>query len=165
MRSSIRLSLALSLSAVVLVGAIGCANSPSAVLAQSNSPYSNASLAGNYAVNFTEAYGYSSGGGGNTYGTDIGTISFDGNGNISGGTINRLFPFALATCTATPTGTYSINSSGAGSASLTFSASGLHPCANGGTHTFSIEAAQQGDVTLWMETDADYLTTGTSAKQ
>ncbi len=98
--------------------------------------YTNASLTGNYAFV-------------NNANTWIGAITTDGNGNITSGTIT----YGITnSCTVSVTGTYEIQSSGAGTAILNFASGGNTPCDSTKINTlqsilggaYNIEVSQQG---------------------
>lgn len=93
----------------------GCAGGSSDQSTNSSIPpvfaqqsYSNSTLSGTYAASFL--WDQSAGA--------IGTIQFDGNGNISGGSINLGNGGSGNVCTFTLTGKYSVQSTGLGSATL-----------------------------------------------
>jgi hypothetical protein len=108
---------------------------------QAQSGYTNASVSGTYAFS--------------DHGL-IGTFTADGNGNITSGTINSYYSGLPTPCTATVKGTYSVQSSGAGTATWT-----ITPTTTGGncsvfngypfaslTPAFAIEVAQQGSTVV-----------------
>lgn len=150
--------------AFLLLLLIGCGSSASSNSSSSLPPvlagqsYSNAAITGTYSA---EA---------NIYGEPaVGTLVFDGNGNITGGQLTD-----ATTCTYTASGTYSIQSDASGTASMTLTPQGS--CANGPSAlTFSpkIEAAQAGETVYFSETSggnlsnpgADVLANGIATKQ
>jgi hypothetical protein len=88
------------------------------VLAQSG--YTNASLTGTYAFSIVAPYN-----GGGAFYDEVGTIIFDGSGHITGGSGTAYFTGTPASCASTNlTGTYSVQTSGAGSGTLSSTVSG-----------------------------------------
>jgi hypothetical protein len=88
------------------------------VLAQSG--YTNASLTGTYAFSIVAPYN-----GGGAFYDEIGTITFDGSGHITGGSGTAYFATSSTSCASTNlTGTYSVQTSGAGSGTLSSTVSG-----------------------------------------
>jgi hypothetical protein len=105
---------------------------------QAQAGYSNSSVAGTYAFSI-----------GADYGDLIGTFTADGSGNITGGTVTVVNSSGV-TCTESVSGTYSIQSSGAGTTTWKVTGSGASPC-NVGTvfglvnpSVLNLEVAQQG---------------------
>ena len=120
--------------------------------------YSNASITGTYAVNFTAA---------NTSSifTSIGTFVADGNGTITSGALSE---YAGGTpCTVSFTGTYTLKADASGTATLTTKPSGTAGCpvAATGSLQLAIQAAQQGQALLITESDQGSVATGTALKQ
>ena len=120
--------------------------------------YSNASITGTYAVNFTAA---------NTTSifTSIGTFVSDGNGNITAGALSEYA--GGVPCTVSFTGTYSLKADASGTAVLTTKPSGTTGCAANATGSLqvAIQAAQQGQSLLLTESDQGSIATGTALKQ
>ncbi len=139
---------ALSLSLLYLTncsgGSSNSANSPpTTVLAQQ--AYSNSSLSGTYAT--TMFYDQSAG--------TIGTIQFDGNGNISGGTVTSNPPVnGTSTCQYSLKGSYSLQSTGVGMASLTITPS-ASSCRSASTIPYTIAAGQQGQSLMMLTSNQD----------
>jgi hypothetical protein len=125
--------------------------------------YSNSALSGTYSI----STGIYSGAGGCPSGETgviaiTGTMQFDGNGNIMGGTIqypvcgqpaNNPRVYSLK-------GTYSVSSSASGTATLTFTQTsgstdpGLVPLIPSATpYAFNLQAAQQGASVILAESD------------
>ena len=125
--------------------------------------YSNASLSGTYSI----STGIYSGAGGCPSGETgviaiTGTMQFDGNGNITGGTFQ--YPIcgqpANSPRVYTLKGTYSVSNSASGTATLTFTQisgntnSGLVPLIPSATpYAFNLQAAQQGASVILAESD------------
>ena len=118
---------------------------------QAATSYSNASVSGTYA-----------------FVTDlmIGTLTADGNGNITSGTMTHIISTAMGTstpnCTISVTGTYTVQSSGAGTATLVVAAGGSNPCSSGGglgqaqltmSSSYLMEVAQQGSSFSLLNSD------------
>ena len=111
---------------------------------QAQTGYSNASLSGTYAF---------------ARDADIGTFTADGNGHITSGSMTSYDNYSSPACTGTITGTYSVQSSGAGT--LTWAITPGSTCANNGasiesafenlTPSFNIEVAQQGSAVVAAE--------------
>lgn len=161
--STLAVAAILAITAVTICTA-GCSGSmaaPSPVQASTVTPYSDASAIGAYAIQFSRAIpNY-----GSVNDTDQGAISFDGAGNVqSGTTITRNYAGGSNACTLTPSGTYSISSSGSGWANITLTPTGTTPCQQTTSIQFTIQAAQQGQVILLQETDNQNFATGTAAK-
>ncbi len=149
-------------SLVALAGCLsGCSNTPSTVLAQSG--YSTASLSGSYAFELVAAYDKNTPG--LTY-EQIGTITLDGSGNVTGGNSTAYFSGTSSTCAFTLSGTYSVQTSGAGKASLTSSPATASQPAGCGANTvqLAIEVAGSGSTFMFAETDGDIFS-GSAAKQ
>jgi hypothetical protein len=88
------------------------------VLAQSG--YTNASLTGTYAFSIVAPFN-----GGGPFYDEVGTITFDGNGHITGGSGTAYFTGTPSACTSTNlSGTYSVQTSGAGNGTLSDTLSG-----------------------------------------
>jgi hypothetical protein len=107
--------LALALQVCLLVGCNG--GGTRSVLAQSS--YSDASLSGTYAISFNSTGGsdlLAPDGSSPSYGA-VGTLQFNGTGNVSGGTITA--HYGTSTCVVSLTGTYSIQSTGLGTITVT----------------------------------------------
>jgi hypothetical protein len=88
------------------------------VLAQSG--YTNASVTGTYAFSIVAPYN-----GSGPFYDEIGTITFDGNGHITGGSGTAYFATSSTSCASTNlTGNYSVQTSGAGSGTLSSTVTG-----------------------------------------
>jgi len=88
------------------------------VLAQSG--YTNASVTGTYAFSIVAPYN-----GSGAFYDEVGTITFDGSGHITGGSGTAYFAGTSSSCASMNfTGTYSIQTSGAGSGTLSSTVSG-----------------------------------------
>lgn len=88
------------------------------VLAQSG--YTNASVTGTYAFSIVAPYN-----GSGAFYDEIGTITFDGNGHITGGSGTAYFAASSTSCASTNlNGTYSVQTSGAGSGTLSSTVTG-----------------------------------------
>ena len=142
-----------------LLGALGCAGTgvssltnPPSVSAQQ--AYSTQDLSGTYAYtvsgyNPSQPYAGS------------GTLSFDGQGGMTGAvTVNYL---GSPACVFSVTGQISITSSGAGTGTFTSTSSAPGCTATSGS--ISVQAAQQGQALLLSETDGQHLASGTAIRQ
>lgn len=129
------------------------------VSAQTN--YSTASLIGTYSVNLVAAVnGYLF--------TDIGTMTLDGNGKITGGSLT-VWGGSIP-CTASLSGTYSVNSDASGVAMLNITGN-PSGCAGASPLQFSLQASQQGETVMFAEqttygySNAQQAISGTAVKQ
>ncbi len=114
-KSSAALSLLTSFALPVLAG---CSNaSRDAQVVQAQQAYSNSVLNGTYAFTY---FGYNLGSSGNASAA-AGTVQFDGSGNVSSGILNAQVGGGQ-TCQYTTKGTYSVQSSGSGTATLNLTA-------------------------------------------
>jgi hypothetical protein len=102
------------------------------VLAQSG--YTNASVTGTYAFSIVAPYN-----GGGAFYDEVGTITFDGNGHITGGSGTAYFAATPSvSCASTNlNGTYSVQTSGAGSGTLSSTVTGTG--CSGGLSSLPIE--------------------------
>ncbi len=116
----------------------GCSNtSRDAEVVQAQQAYSNAALNGTYAFTY---FGYNLGNSGNAS-SAAGTVQFDGSGNISSGTLNAQVG-GSQTCQYTTKGTYSIQGSGSGTATLNLTAA--DPSCATNAFPISMAIAQSG---------------------
>ena len=116
----------------------GCSNSSrDAQVVQAQQIYSNAAMNGAYVFTYL---GYNLGNSGNVSAA-TGTVQFDGNGNVSSGTLNAQVGGGQ-TCQYTTKGTYSIQSSGSGTATLNLTAA--DPTCSTNPFTISMTVAQSG---------------------
>ena len=118
--------------------------------------YSTASITGTYSIN---SISIETG----AVTTDIGSIKFDGNGKITGGTVNRYENGAL--CTASVTGTYSINSDATGTATVNLSSSTNNGCTFNSPLQLSVQASQAGEALQFSEIDNLEAMSGSAFKQ
>ena len=103
--------------AILICLLIGCdAGGTSPVLAQTS--YSNASLNGTYSISFSTGGRdlIAPGGAEPTYGA-VGTLQFNGDGTVSGGTITAYS--GTSSCVVSLSGTYDIKSTGLGTITVT----------------------------------------------
>jgi len=122
--------------------------------------YSNASITGTYAVNFTQAaFGTTS----TSLVTIIGTFVADGNGNITSGALTERA--GTAACTESLTGTYTVQSDASGTVSVTTAPSGTNGCTVTGSLHLVTQVAQQGQALLITENDPNVIATGTALRQ
>jgi hypothetical protein len=149
--------LSLALAAALLAG---CGSSSSLGSGSTITPpvqaaaYSKASLTGTYGVRLTNT-SISLG--------SLGTFSADGAGNISGGTVSEYFGGdSTLACPVTFTGTYTVDSTGNGSATIT-STSGN--CAESGTVQYALQVTQQGQTIFFVESDQQTGYAGTASRK
>ena len=122
--------------------------------------YSNAALSGTYSISMSLPPGTATGSG-STVIPIAGTMQFDGNGNITGGSIQYPVPGLAADQTRqySMKGTYSVSSSASGTATLTFTQTGGNtdqqyvPFIPTTPFAFTLQAAQQGASAILAESD------------
>lgn len=142
------ISSVLVLAAVILSGCGGGSSVQSTngsvppVFAQQS--YSNSTLNGTYAASFLWDQGTGA----------IGTIQFDGNGNISGGSINKSNGSNL--CVFSLKGTYSVQNTGLGSATLNGTTTS-GPCSSSPSFStpMSMTIGQQGATIYFLTSTGD----------
>jgi hypothetical protein len=133
----------------------GCGGGP-VVSAQSPPTYSDASLNGTYAISvggdWIQGQGFNG----------IGTIVFNGAGAVTGGSLTELVFTTGPSCVGTLTGTYSVSSSGSGTAQITANLN--PPCAGAwnGSASFNIEVSQSGESLLLASVMPSPAFTGTA---
>ncbi len=135
----------------------GTTSSTSTVLAQT--AYSNASLNGTYSVTLSgvtaqlssNVYNYSA----------IGTIQLNGSGLVTGGTLNTA---NIIPCVANVSGTYSLQSTGLGTANLSLSST-TAGCNLTATLQLTLAAAEQGTSILFGSATSDQNISGVAIKQ
>jgi hypothetical protein len=138
------------LTLIACSGASGDAVSNSIVpTVQAQSGYSNASLSGTYSVTFSSNGGQIPGGNPYIY-SALGTIQLNGAGVVTGGVVTFSFSGSPAvTCVENVGGTYSLQSSALGTASLSFTQQ-TGSCSTSFTIPLSIAAAGQGTTVLFQ---------------
>ncbi len=112
--------------------------------------YSNSSLSGTYSASwwmFNSAEQITS------YYDALGVLKFDGAGNITSGRISIYNTDPTFPCKFNVTGTYSIDSTATGSASLTLVPIATSSCKTGDTWKLDIAAADGGAAIQMMRTD------------
>lgn len=126
---------------------------------QAQSSYSSATVAGTYSVYLAEGYTE----------TLLGSFIADGKGNISSGSLienNGGGPTSI--CTVSITGSYTVQSSASGTATISSSAPGLVGCPGSGNSVtsiqFNIQAGQQGDTVLFVGSGTQMFS-GVATKQ
>lgn len=142
----------------------GTTSSTQTVFAQT--AYSNASLDGTYSVSFMcQGCQISTGNMGNQI-FAIGTIQLNGAGGIIGGTLSVMPGFSLAsTCVESVSGTYSLQSTALGTATLSLSSTSSG-CNATATLPLSLAAAGQGTSILFQGTAyTELLYSGIAIKQ
>jgi hypothetical protein len=139
---------------VLLLALCGCSTNGSSGAIQTVSAqtttYTNSSVSGTYVLEMPDFQSDATG-----------QITADGNGNLSGGSLNYYVetgitaPFTWTSCTQSISGTYNIQSNGNGTLSMALTApTPAPPCANAGLlgtltngpYNMTLHAAQQGAV-------------------
>lgn len=144
-------------------GSSGQSFAPGQQPVQAQSGFSSASLTGTYGVSFVGAQVGTTG----LQGVDdgIGTLQFNGSGSITGGSVTQYT--SSGTCQLTLSGTYSVSSTGALTATLNSTSSTPSVC-TGSASAFSGQVSQNGDTAVFAESDGSstgaYLS-GTAIKQ
>ena len=139
-----RLTLAAALVALAAAPALAAGNGD----ASPQQKFSAASLHGAYAGIFRgEVFT------GKAWEPFLGTGVFiaDGGGHLSG---HETYKVGTQVCTATISGTYTVESDGAGSDAVTFTA---EPGCQGGKYTQSLAIADHGELVLLVNTNADRI--------
>jgi hypothetical protein len=136
----------------------GSSNTMQTVLAQST--YSNASLSGTYSMSWWNFYATANGS--STYYSAIGTIQFNGNGSISGGTLTEYTPNSPYPCVFSLAGTYSLQSTALGTGTLNLSSSTKNCPA---TDTWQIGLAAGGSGSAVELARTDQIASGSAVKQ
>lgn len=121
--------------------------------------YSNSALSGTYSISTGIPPGTNTGSG-TTVIPIAGTMQFDGNGNITGGSIQYPVPGLTGqTRQYSMKGTYSVSSSASGTATLAFTFTGgntdqgMVPFLPATPLAFTLQAAQQGASVILAESD------------
>lgn len=128
--------------------------------------YSNSSLSGTYSVSWLNIESPNSG-----FYSGIGTLQFNGSGNITGGTLNFYGTVpgsessgSASSCVYAASGTYSIQNTALGTATLNLSSS-TTGCAASETWHISLAAADGGAAIQLARTDASTAASGNAVKQ
>ena len=119
MRKILALCFASSLLVALSACSAGSSSSNQTVSAQTT--YSTSSATGTYSIEYMCTYCDTTGTG-NSYDSGVGTLQLNGSGAITGGTLNIYNSYATTPCVYSVTGTYSIQSTTLGTASLSLSA-------------------------------------------
>lgn len=148
---------ALTLFTLLLAGCGGSSSNYGSTLPPvlAGQSYSNAAVSGTYSVNLIAISG-------NSAFTDTGTMTFDGNGNITGGKLT-IYGFSTP-CPVTVSGTYSINTDASGTAAPVLTPD-PGTCTLAPGLQFKLEAAQAGETVYFTETDGNGLASGSATKQ
>jgi hypothetical protein len=136
--------------------------------------YSNSSLSGTYSVTLVNTFGEEGEvyqGNGTVGYTGVGTIQLNGAGAITGGTLNLYISgdpapppaSAPAPCPFSVTGTYSVQSTALGTATLNLSSS-ASGCVTSENWQLAFAAADGGEAIQFVRTDGE-LTSGSAIKQ
>lgn len=129
------------------------------VMAQTT--YSNASLNGIYSMSWWSFYGGNDPNNGSYY-SAVGTIQFNGSGTISSGSITLLNPGNF-TCVESVAGTYSLQSTGLGTATLNLTST-TKGCSPSDTWEVSL-AAGGGGTGIQMARTNQEIASGSAVKQ
>lgn len=121
--------------------------------------YSNSSVSGTYSMSWWNFFANNQG---STYYSAVGTIQFNGDGNITGGTITEYTPNTPYPCVNSVTGTYSIQSTAIGTATLNLSSS-TKGCPATDTWQLALAAADSGAAVEMARTDQ--IASGSAIKQ
>lgn len=147
-----------------LSGCSGSGNSFSTITptVSAQTTYSNASLSGTYSMSW---FYFASGTGGlNSFSySGVGTIKLDGNGNVTTGSITLNNSSTSFPCTYTVTGTYSLQSTALGAATLQLS-SGSGSCPSTDTWHLNLAAGNSGESFQMGRSDAN-IGSGSAVKQ
>lgn len=143
-----------ALSAALLVGLVACGggsgqttlSGPAPV--QAASGFSDATLDGTYGVSFVGADVKSDAI--EDVGDGIATLAFDGQGNITSGSVTQYN--SSGTCTFALSGTYSVSSTGAVAVTLN-AGNASTGCTSTGPATYSGEVSATGEMAVFAESD------------
>jgi hypothetical protein len=131
------------------------------VMAQTG--YSNASLSGTYSMSWWN-FGGQTDSNNPVYYSAIGTLQFNGNGTINGGSITLANP-GNSPCVESVTGTYSLDSTALGTATLNLTSTSTAPgCSPTDTWQISL-AAGGGGTGIQMMRSIGSLASGSAIKQ
>lgn len=130
------------------------------VMAQTG--YSTASLSGTYSLVWTNT-GSQESGNLNGFYSGVGTMQLNGSGNVTSATLTLYNEGVAAPCVYTATGTYSLQSTALGSATLNLSSS-TKGCTTTATWQIALAAANSGSVIQMSRSDGS-VSSGTASKQ
>jgi hypothetical protein len=154
----------ISASLLLSLSACGSGSSSSTQTVFAQTAYSNASLTGTYSVTFS-SFGSGISSSNVSYYNAIGTIQLNGAGGITGGTLNFYFVSGVSPCIENVSGTYSLQSTALGTASLVLSSSS-NGCNATATLPLNVAAAGQGtSILLSGSTQTTEILTGVAIKQ
>jgi hypothetical protein len=153
---------------VISILTLGCSSgspSGSSVVppVQAQSGYSNASLNGTYALS---SFSFATGtgvGNNSTYYTALGTLKLDGSGSVSSGTLTEYSSSTSSVCSYSVTGIYSLQSTGAGTATLNLTSTGSG-CASTDKWQLTLVAANSGTTVHFARSDSG-VASGSATKQ
>lgn len=166
--------LCIASSLLVALGACSAGSASSNQTVSAQTTYSNASLSGTYSVTLVNTFGEEGEvylGNGTVGYTGVGTIQLNGAGAITGGTLNLYISGdpapppanAPAPCPFSVTGTYSVQSTALGIATLNLSSS-TSGCVTSESWQLAFAAANGGEAIQFVRTDGE-LTSGSAIKQ
>lgn len=138
-------------------GGAGISYTPPTVLAQTT--YSVASLNGTYSVQLVSPFSTS----GAAFYSGVGTLQLNGTGTVSGGTIDVYFSASTTPCVYSPSGTYSLQSTALGTASISLTSS-TSGCATTETWKMALAAGNSGTNFQFSSIDGNVIS-GTAVKQ
>lgn len=131
---------------------------------QAQTSYSNTSLSGTYSFALFDSGGVLMIQGSSSPFDVIGSLQFNGTGNITGASLT--VGGAGSTCTYSGTGTYSVQSTALGTATLSVNqTSTVNACQNSGTFNFNIAVAQQGNSVQFTSGTPGVPVYGSAVKQ
>jgi hypothetical protein len=142
-----------------LISLISCSsgNPMQTVMAQTG--YTNASLNGTYSLSLVGPFTTAS----VSFFSGIGTIQLNGTGGVTGGTLNIYFSATTTPCVYGAAGTYSIQSTALGTATLNLTSS-TKGCAASDTWQLALAAADGGAAVQFVRTDGSVVS-GSAIKQ
>lgn len=148
---------------VVALNACSSSNASSGQTVYAQTTYSSASLNGTYSVEISGYPGELILSSGSDDWAGIGTLQLNGSGTVTGGTVNIYVGGAAAPCVESVTGTYAIQSTAQGTATLNLSSTtvGCRPTVS---IPLVLAAADGGSSVMMVATDGNVVR-GAAAKQ
>jgi hypothetical protein len=145
----------------LLLSFCGCSSGSSTGMqtVQAQTGYSNASLSGTYSMSWWNFYATITNS--PSYYSAVGTMQFNGAGSITGGTITEYNPGGPYPCTYSLTGTYSLQSTALGTATINLSTSTKGCSAE--TWQLALAAGESGTAIEMARTDQ--IANGSAVKQ
>ena len=140
----------------------GSSSSSSSQTVMAQSSYSTSSLSGTYSVVWTNVAS-SEKGNLNAFYTGVGSLQLNGSGTVTAGTLSFYTLGSTAPCVYSATGTYSLQSTALGSATLNLSSS-TNGCTASATWQIALAAADGGLAIQMSRTDGN-VASGSAVKQ